>query len=174
MSPAEASALRREAIEYLREARALAPWALAFGRALGDLFRAEAETRRALKDSAGSTAALEQANAICLALARENPGVPALQAEIVAGFHQLSEALRSSGRLAELERHMDRFRDVVEGLPRGSAENLYQAACILASGAGQGATTRSGGPMATQTETPLQALERCERPWPRDFVTLSG
>ncbi len=131
-NPAEASSLRREAIEYLREARKKAPWAHSYGQLLANLFDAETATQRALKNSTGALAALEQAVALRQALALENPDVSAVQTDLITSIRSLLEALESSGRAADVAKLLSQVRVMIEGWTRGSAEDYYQLAVILA------------------------------------------
>jgi CubicO group peptidase (beta-lactamase class C family)/tetratricopeptide (TPR) repeat protein len=179
-SPAEASMLRREAIEYLREARDRAPWVLGHGRLLGDLCQAEAATRRALKDSIGALAALEQAAAVRQALARENPDVGGVQAELIASLRSLLEALRASGRSAEVAKVLGQVRAWIEGLTRGSAEDYYQLAAILAGspprsrGEGVAVEAEPADESRRQAETAITALRKAVGAGFRDLDRLKG
>ena len=133
-SPAEASALRREAIEYVRAARESAPGILGYGQLLGNLLASEAGTQRVLKNSSGAVAALEQAAAVRQAVARENPDVRGAQTELIASFQALLDALKSSGRSADIEKTLGQVRAFSDGLNQASDENYYRLAVMLAGG----------------------------------------
>jgi CubicO group peptidase (beta-lactamase class C family)/tetratricopeptide (TPR) repeat protein len=170
---AEASALRLEAIEYVREASDRAPWVIPFARTVSDLYRAEAETRRALKDQEGTIAALAQSVAASERVARENRDVPGIQAETIRRLRDLADALLATGRPADFARQWARLRDAIAGLPSGSAENLYQAACVLSRVVEPeplGATERRES--ARNADAALDALSKAVASGFRDIVRL--
>ena len=60
---------------------------------------------------------------------------------MIAGFEALVEALRVSGKPAEVAGQLRRFREAAMALPGGSAENLYRSSCVFAAAAGAGGGT---------------------------------
>ena len=130
----EASVLRREAIEYLREARRRAPAVLGYGQLLGNLFESEASTQHALRNLAGALPLLEQAVAVRQAVAHENPDARGAQTELIASLGSFLSALRSLGRAGEDQKALYQVRALSESLTLGSADDYYRLAAMLAGG----------------------------------------
>jgi serine/threonine protein kinase/tetratricopeptide (TPR) repeat protein len=128
----EALLMYRRAAAHQAVAFSRSPQTTLYGRFLAINYTnvAHTEFRLGLKDQA--LRALEKSHEVCTKLARDNPAVPYLQATLWKAHWTMANWQRDLGHTAEAGRAARLAAEVIERLPKQTAEDLFYMACARA------------------------------------------
>ena len=154
-------------VEIAERAFMAARYSVLYGRflAIGRSNEAGYLASRGMKDEA--IAAQRRGVEVWQRLARDNPAMPALRAEVAKAYRALANLQRRLGRDSEAAETVLQSRLLIENLPQESAEDVYSLAVIyatLAKDTFRGDSKSLEGPPAADFRTSMRALS--------DAVTL--